>query len=171
MKNRFPVVLLGCAVLAAAGIGLVLTGRSRPMTPEEATRECRRQVAAATPETLASCIRSKLYPRPRPGSRLVLMIPLGLGGTAVAVLFVVSRRGKTGMACPMCGSETALGDDDCVRCRYPLRSPDEAHRASEEPTSRGATSGPRPHDGAPRGPAGLLGPSDADLRSPPTPPS
>ena len=163
MKNRFPVVLLACAVLAAAGIGLVLTGRSRPMTPEEATRECRRQVAAATPETLASCIRSKQYPRPRPESRLVLMIPLGLGGTAVAVLFVVSRRGKTGMACPMCGSETAPGDDDCVRCGYPLRAPDGTHGASDGAGPAEQPPGPRPNDDAPRGPAGLL--------RPPTPPS
>jgi hypothetical protein len=148
VKNRFAVVLLACAVLAAAGIGLLLTGRSRGMTPQQAARECRRQVPSADPQALASCIRSKQYPRSRPHSRFVLIIPLGLGGTAVAVLFVVSRRGKTGMACPICGSETAPDDEDCLRCGYPLRAPDDVPAGPDEPGG--------PDD------AGPLGPSDAD---------
>ena len=109
-------VLLAVVVLMGVGIGFLLTGRGKPLSAEDATRECARQVPRGNSQALGACIRSKQSPRSQPTSRAVVLVPLGFGIVGVTALVVAGRRRKGTALCPQCGGEIVPGDDRCVRC-------------------------------------------------------
>jgi hypothetical protein len=114
-------VLLGVVVAFATVIGLILV-RQRALSFEQASRLCQQQDPGDTPDGTAACVRSKQYPRTSPTSKVVVLVPLVLGGTAVVTVAIAGRRRPGGSSCPVCATELTPTDESCIRCGYPVRS-------------------------------------------------